>query len=68
MTPSICQCRDGNTLLVWSRRLKPEVISRCWRSAIAARYVRISVADVTAGLATLRVALLQALGRDRATV
>ena len=57
MTLLICPCQDGSTPSVWSRRLRPEVISTFWWSAIA----RIG-ADVAAGLSMLRSALLTALG------
>ena len=41
ITPLMCQCRDGSTPSVWSRRLRPEEILTSWWSAIAARCAHI---------------------------
>ena len=46
-------CLVKNTRLAWLKRRKPAAISKCWRSADGARFVR----DVEAGLRAVQKAL-----------
>ena len=64
MTPSICPCRDRNTRSAWSRRPRPEAISRFWWSATAARCARISARTLPLIWVPCRLHSLRHCGRE----